>query len=266
MDRKINVTIYNENFHESTIPQLKTVYPESIHGALRSFLEKDSDIGTLRIATLEDHEEIMTQEVMDDTDVLIWWGHAKHPDVSDEVVDRCAKRVLEGMGLIALHSAHASKLFQKLLGTETYWVRWREAGEKVRLWNLAPNHPITQGIGETFVVPHDETYGEPFGIPNPDELIFLSWYQGGEVFRSGCTWHRGEGKIFYLQDGHETFPIYYQPEIQKIITNAVKWACPIKRACKIDRGGPNTPALETYELEDHDFLLLDAKDHPAFQK
>lgn len=266
MDRKINVTIYNENFHETTKPALKSIYPESIHGALKSFLEKDDAIGNIRIATLDDHAEVLTQEALDDTDVLIWWGHAKHDKVCDEVVDRCAKRVIDGMGLIVLHSGHASKLFQKLMGTETYMLRWREAGEKARLWNLAPNHPITRGIKETFTVPHDETYGEPFGIPNPDQIIFLSWYQGGEVFRSGCTWKRGEGNIFYLQNGHETFPVYYQPEIQTIITNAVKWVCPVNRICKIDRGGPNTPALEKYELEDHDFLLLDEKDHPANQK
>jgi len=134
----------------------------------------------------------------------------------------------------------------RLLGTDTHLLRWREAGEKVRVWNIARNHPITQGLTETFAIPNDETYGEPFGIPNPDELIFLSWFQGGEVFRSGCTWRRGEGKIFYFQSGHETFPIYYQDEVKLIITNAVKWACPVVRNCVIDRGGPNTPALEKY--------------------
>ena len=130
--------------------------------------------------------------------------------------------------------------------TDTHLLRWREAGEKVRLWNIAKNHPITRGLNETFTIPQDETYGEPFGIPNPDELIFLSWFQGGEVFRSGCTWRRGEGKVFYFQSGHETFPVYHQSEVQLVITNSVKWACPAERNCVIDRGGPNTPALEKY--------------------
>lgn len=240
----INVMIYNENFHETTKEEVRAIYPRGIHGTIGEFLQKDGAIGTIRCATLVDHREIMSQEALNDTDVLIWWGHIKHREVDDEVVARVVKRVIDGMGFIVLHSGHASKPFQRLLGTETYMLRWREAGEKVRLWNLAPNHPITQGLTETFTVPHDETYGEPFGIPNPDELIFLSWFQGGEVFRSGCTWRRGEGKIFYFQNGHETFPVYHQKEVQLVITNAVKWACPLRRSCVPDRGGPNAPALE----------------------
>lgn len=245
--RKINVTIYNENFHETTVEAVREIYPEGIHGAITSFLKNDEEIGVIRHATLENHVEVLTQETLDDTDVLIWWGHVKHSAVDDGVVAMAAKRVLRGMGFVALHSAHASKLFQKLLGTETDLLRWREAGEKARLWNIAGNHPITQGVGETFVVPHDETYGEPFGIPTPDELLFITWFQGGEVFRSGCTWQRGEGKIFYFQNGHETFPVYHQKEVQTIITNAVKWACPVNRCSCLSRGNGNDPALEKYE-------------------
>jgi trehalose utilization protein len=250
MDRKINVTIYNENLHETQVESVRAIYPNGIHGVIKSFLEKDSAIGTIRCATLADHKAVLTQEVLDDTDVLIWWGHMKHHEVDDAVVSAVVKRVLDGMGFIALHSGHASKPFGRLLGTETHLLRWREAGEKARLWNIAKNHPITKGLPQTFVVPHDDTYGEPFGIPAPDELIFLTWFQGGEVFRSGCTWQRGEGKIFYLQNGHETFPIYYQAEIQQVISNAVKWACPVQRVCVLDRGGPNAPPLEQYTLED----------------
>jgi len=162
-------------------------------------------------------------------------------------VSRVTRRVLDGMGFVVLHSGHASKPFKRLLGTDTDKLRWREAGERVRLWNIARNHPITAGLTETFVVPADETYGEPFGIPTPDELIFISWFQGGEVFRSGATWKRGEGKIFYFQNGHETFPVYHQKEVQLVITNAVKWACPVNRICLVDRGEGNDPALEKYE-------------------
>jgi trehalose utilization protein len=244
MDRKINVTIYNEFIHETSSEAVRAIYPKGIHGAIKDFLEKDSAIGVIRFATLADHRETLTQEVLDDTDVLLWWGHMKHQDVDDRVVDAVTGRVLTGMGFIALHSGHDSKPFHRLMGTNTLHLRWREAGEKVRLWNIAKNHPITQGLSETFVVPHDETYGEPCEIPDPDQIIFISWFQGGEVFRSGCTWRRGEGKIFFLQNGHETFPIYYQPEIQTVITNAVKWACPPQRNCVVDLGGPNTPALE----------------------
>lgn len=250
MKRKVNVTIYNENHHETTVASVREVYPEGIHGAIAGFLKKDEEIGTIRIATLTDHTTVLTQEALDDTDVLVWWGHAKHHEVDDAVVEMAAKRVLCGMGFVALHSAHASKLFRKLIGTQTELLRWREAGEKARLWNIAANHAITQGISETFVVPHDETYGEPFGIPAPDELLFITWFQGGEVFRSGCTWQRGEGKIFYFQNGHETFPVYHQKEVQLIVTNAVKWACPINRCCIADRGRGNDPAFEKYDLED----------------
>ncbi|GHV24244.1 trehalose utilization protein ThuA [Spirochaetia bacterium] len=252
----INVMIFNENVHETTVEAVRAIYPEGIHGAIKSFLEKDSAIGKIRCATLADHRETLSKEALDDTDVLVWWGHMKHHEVDDEAVGRVIRRVLDGMGFIALHSGHASKPFQRLLGTDTYLLRWREAGEKVRLWNIAKNHPITQGLSETFTVPHDETYGEPFGIPDPDQLIFLSWFQGGEAFRSGCTWRRGEGKIFYLQNGHETFPVYHQKEIQLVITNAVKWAAPVQRCCVIDRGGPNAPALEKYELEDKNFATV----------
>jgi trehalose utilization protein len=256
MNRKINVTIFNEFFHESTVETVRAIYPQGIHGAIKGFLEKDSAIGVIRTATQQDHREALSQEVLDDTDVLIWWGHMKHHEVDDNVASAVVNRVINGMGLVVLHSGHASKPFQRLLGTDTYNLRWREAGEKVRLWNIAKNHPITQGLGQTFAVPHDETYGEPFGIPAPDELIFLSWFQGGEVFRSGCTWRRGEGKIFYLQNGHETFPVYHQKEIQLIITNAVKWACPLERNCVLDRGGSNAAALETYTLEGDDFTPI----------
>jgi trehalose utilization protein len=242
----INVMIYNEFVHEIQDEAVKAVYPEGIHHVIRSFLEKDSSIGKIRCATLQDHRETLSKEALDDTDVLVWWGHMKHQEVDDEAVARVCRRVLDGMGLVVLHSGHASKPFMRLLGTDTHLLRWREAGEKVRVWNIARNHPITRGLTETFAIPHDETYGEPFGIPSPEELIFLSWFQGGEVFRSGCTWRRGEGRIFYFQSGHETFPVYHQGEVQLIITNAVKWACPLERHCVVDRGRPNTPALEKY--------------------
>ena len=240
----INVTIYNEFVHEVTHEKVKAVYPNGIHAVIKDFLQKDKEIGNVRIATLADQHESLKNEVLDDTDVLVWWGHMKHKEVDDNIVENVCQHVLNGMGLIVLHSAHASKPFKKLLGTNTNLLRWREAGERVRIWNIAKNHPITQGLGETFVVPEDETYGEPFGIPEPDQLILLSWFRGGDVFRSGCTWRRGEGKIFYFQNGHETHPVYYQDEVQRLITNAVKWANPCQRNCVVDRGGPNTPALE----------------------
>jgi trehalose utilization protein len=178
--------------------------------------------------------------VLKGTDVLTWWGHVKHGDVQDAIVDRVQQRVLEGMGLIVLHSGHLSKIFRRLMGTGCT-LKWREAGEKERLWNIEPGHPVTAGIGEYFELPHTEMYGERFDIPTPNKLVFISWFQGGEVFRSGCCWERGHGRIFYFRPGHETFPIYYDSTVIKVLTNAVRWAQPriIRReSC------PNTQPLE----------------------
>jgi trehalose utilization protein len=176
-------------------------------------------------ATLQEPEHGLSADRLENTDVLTWWGHLAHDDVSEEVVSRVQKRVLEGMGLLVLHSGHYSKIFKRLLGT-TCSLTWREAGEKERLWVCNPGHPIAQGIPAYIEVPHEEMYGEPFGIPNPDEVLFLSWFAGGEVFRSGCAWKRGNGKIFYFRPGHETFPTYHQPEIRRVISNAVRWLVP----------------------------------------
>ena len=218
--------IYNEFLHETTDEAVKAIYPKGIHNTIKSFLQNEDDIGTINCATLSDHRQTLSKEALEKTDVLIWWGHLKHHEVDDEVVARVTRRVLDGMGLVVLHSGHASKPFKALMGTDTDRLHWREAGEKVRVWNIAKNHLITRGIGESFSIPNDETYGEPFGIPAPDEIVFLSWFEGGEVFRSGCTWQRGDGKIFYFQSGHETFPVYHQKEVKLIISNAVKWAAP----------------------------------------
>ena len=169
-------------------------------------------------------EHGLTQEVLDTTDVLLWWGHCKHEAVADEIVQRVYDRVNAGMGLIVLHSGHGSKIFRKLMGTNTGYLRWREDGEMVRLWVMDLAHPIAQGLGEYFELPAEETYGEHFDIPAPEELVFVSWVPGGEVFRSGCCWHRGQGRIFYFQPGHETYPAYYDANVQKVIRQAVRWA------------------------------------------
>jgi trehalose utilization protein len=167
----------------------------------------------------------LTREALDDTNVLFWWGHTAHDRVEDRVVRRVQEEVLAGMGLVVLHSGHAAKIFKALLGTHCS-LKWREAGEKEILWNLAPGHPITQGIGEYIELEHHEMYGERFDIPEPDELIFLSWFEGGNVFRSGCTFRRGKGRIFYFSPGHETFPIYHRADILKVLVNAARWAHP----------------------------------------
>lgn len=225
MTSRIRVTVWHEYLHEKRNPKVAEVYPEGIHGAIAAHLRTHADM-EVRTATLEEPEHGLTDEVLANTDVLIWWGHAGHHLVADEVVEKVCNRVLEGMGFIALHSGHFSKPFKKLMGTSCDLL-WREDGDKERLWVVNPGHPIVEGLGPYFEIPHTETYGEFFDIPEPDSLIFISWFEGGEVFRSGCCYYRGSGKIFYFRPGHETFPIFYQPEVQKVITNAVRWAAPV---------------------------------------
>jgi trehalose utilization protein len=224
MGNKIRVTVWNEFRHEKTHQEVADVYPDGIHGAIAKHLKDDGL--AVQTATLDEPEHGLTEDVLAETDVLIWWGHMAHGDVSDEIVDRVQARVLEGMGLIVLHSGHFSKIFKKLMGT-TCNLKWREAGETERVWVVEPGHPIAKGLGEYFEVPNAEMYGEHFEIPAPDNLVFVSWFEGGDVFRSGCCFYRGNGKIFYFRPGHETYPIFYQPEVLQVISNAVRWAAPV---------------------------------------
>lgn len=220
---RIKLTIWNEYRHELNNPTVQAIYPEGIHKFLAKKLQAyDFDITT---AVLDEPMHGLTDEVLDNTDVLIWWGHTAHDEVSDEIVNKVKRRVLEGMGLIALHSAHFSKIFKVLMGT-TCDLKWREADEKERLWVVNPAHPIVSGIGEYIELEKEEMYGEHFDIPTPDELIFVSWFEGGEVFRSGCTFYRGQGKIFYFRPGHETYPTYDNEQIVRVIANAVQWSAP----------------------------------------
>ena len=216
------IVVWNENVHEQRSQEIRAVYPNGIHAQIANILRNEIPVET---ATLQDPEHGLSEERLAQTDVLLWWGHVAHNEVSDTVVDRVQKRVLEGMGLIVLHSGHYSKIFKRLLGT-TCSLTWREAAEKERLWVCNPGHPIVQGLGPYFEIPHEEMYGEPFAIPTPDETVFISWFEGGEVFRSGCIWKRGNGKIFYFRPGHESYPTYYQPEVQLVLRNAVRWAMP----------------------------------------
>ena len=221
----IRVAIYNEFMHERIKENIKAIYPDGIHKAIADFLESD-DI-TVKFYTVDNVNEI-TDEALAQTDVLLWWGHMKHNDVPDEVAERVKEAVLKGMGFIVLHSAHHSKPFKKLMGT-TCNLSWRENGDMERVWVVNPAHPIAQGVGRYFEIEHEEMYGEPFGVPEPDQLVFMGWYEGGEVFRSGCCYFRENGKIFYFQPGHESYPTYYNKDVQRVIKNAVYWAAPTYR-------------------------------------
>ena len=221
MKAKPRITIWNEFRHEKSDEKVQKVYPGGIHQAISDFLTKAGF--PTQTATLDEPEHGLTEAVLDQTDVLIWWGHMAHGDVDDSIVVRVQKRILEGMGLIVLHSGHHSKIFKRMMGT-TCNLLWREIGEKERVWTVAQGHPITRGVGPQFELPHAEMYGEYFDIPDPDLLVFISWFAGGNVFRSGCCWQRGLGRIFYFAPGHETYPVYYDRNIQQVIINACQWA------------------------------------------
>ncbi|HOQ63724.1 MAG TPA: ThuA domain-containing protein [Clostridia bacterium] len=241
MQQTIRVTVWNEYLHEIRHESIRAIYPEGIHGCIAGFLNKAGmKAGT---ATLREEEHGLRQEVLDNTDVLIWWGHMAHQEVQDEIVERVYRRVMQGMGLIALHSAHASKIFRKLCGTDSDQLRWREANEKEILWVMDPAHPIAQGLPDHFILPHEEMYGETFVIPRPDDLVFVSWFEGGEVFRSGVTYTRGLGKVFYFRPGHETFPTFYNPHVQQVIINAVRWAAPYATMPKVSLGHNPEPIM-----------------------
>ena len=227
----IRVTIYNEFVHEKTDEKVQAIYPNGIHQSLKEHLEDDEI--QVRCVTLDDLPDGLNNEVLEDTDVLIWWGHVAHQRVPDEVVTRVQQAVLRGMGAIFLHSAHHSKLFRTLMGTSCN-LTWREDGDYELLWVCNPAHPIAQGIGRFIKLEAEETYGEPFGVPEPDELVFIGSYQGGEVFRSGCCYRKENGKVFYFQPGHETVPTYHHPEIIRVIKNAIKWAAPIYRIPELE--------------------------------
>jgi trehalose utilization protein len=219
----IRVTVWNENHHEQHDPAVQAIYPNGMHSVIANSLREQGL--TVRTATLDQPEHGLTDAVLAETDVLTWWGHARHKDVDDAIVERVQRRVLDGMGLVVLHSGHESKLFRRLMGTGCL-LKWREAGEVERLWVATPGHPIVEGIGPYIEIPHSEMYGEPFDVPNPDAVLFISWFEGGEVFRSGLCYQRGRGRIFYFSPGHETYPIYYQPEVLRVIGNGVRWVAP----------------------------------------
>lgn len=240
----VNVTVWNEYRHERERSDVRDVYPGGIHDVLSDALERQGH--EVRTATLDEPEHGLTADGLAWTDVLVWWGHAAHEAVRDDVVSRVKRSVLDGMGFLALHSSHESKIFKSLMGTSGT-LRWRESGEKERLWVVEPGHPIAAGVDDYVEIPETEMYGEPFDIPAPDTLVFISWFAGGEVFRSGCCYRRGNGRIFYFRPGHETFPIYHREEIQRVIGNAVEWAEPASKTQRWEetKHVPNPPESGT---------------------
>ena len=235
----IRVTVWNEYRHELTDETVRSIYPAGIHTTIADALRTD-DI-EVRTATLDEPEHGLTDAVIAATDVLVWWGHIAHDEVGDAVVERVHARVLEGMGLVVLHSGHLSRIFRRLMGT-TCDLKWREANERERIWVVDPGHPVAAGLDESFVIEHEEMYGEHFDVPAPDRLVFVSWFQGGEVFRSGCCYQRGRGRVFYFRPGHETYPTYHHRDVQRVIANAARWAAgPTGAAPTFGNRGPLEP-------------------------
>ena len=224
-ERPLRVLVWNEHVHERRDPSVGRIYPDGMHGAIAEGLHRElGERVSVSCATLEEPEHGLTAEALAATDVLTWWGHAAHDRVADAVVERVRARVLDGMGLLVLHSGHFSKIFKRLMGT-TCALRWRSdpGGEREVIWTVNPGHPIAAGVPQPIVIPHQEMYGEYFDIPPPDELVFISSFAGGEVFRSGCCYRRGAGRVMYFSPGDQEFPVYHQPQVQRVIANAVAW-------------------------------------------
>ena len=212
----INVTLWNEDAGKNG------AYPDGINEALAEIFT-GQEFKVVK-ANLEQPEQGLSDEILNNTDVLIWWGHRFHDKVDDALVDKVVSRVNDGMGFIALHSAHYAKPFKKLMGTHCSLRHRTTPFDKEILWTVVPSHPIAQGVPQGYKIGKEEMYGEYFDIPEPDSVVFIGWFNGGEVFRSGCTFTRGKGRIFYFQPGHETYPIYRDKVIQRIIYNATMWA------------------------------------------
>jgi len=235
----IRAVVWNEFVHERENPVVRSIYPDGIHAAIAAAIAADAGIEATT-ATLDQPEHGLPADRLKDTDVLLWWGHKAHGTVEDAIVDRVVQRVHEGMGLIVLHSGHFAKVFKRLMGTPCS-LRWREAGERERVWVINRSHPITQRIGDRLELPSEEMYGEPFLVPEPLETVMISWFEGGEVFRSGLTYQRGAGRIFYFRPGHETYPTYHDATIQQILRNAVRWAYNPAAAWHGVAEAPNVP-------------------------
>ena len=251
----IKVTVWNEYRHENpnrekTNAKALAVHPNGLHETVAEIVrELGADKVQVRTAWLDQPENGLTDEILNDTDVLIWWGHMAHGEVHDEVVEKVYAHILKGMGFIGLHSAHHSKIFKKLNGT-TCSLKWRDQAYE-RLFNVNPAHPIARGIPDHVELGIEECYGEFFDIARPDDVIFEGWFDIGDVFRSGCTFTRGYGKIFYFQPGHETNHAFENPYVRRIIQNAVEWCYSDVR--RDDLGAPQIiNTLESKRLENNE--------------
>jgi trehalose utilization protein len=210
---------------EGTAP--KSVYPNDINGAVAEGLKDLSGWEVVK-AGLSDPDQGLPDKLLQRADVLIWWGHQKHGDVKDELVDKIVKRVKEdGMGFIALHSSHFAKPNKKLMGTACSWKAYVLDSTTLKITVKSPDHPIAKGIKD-FTIDHSERYSDPYAVPTPKAVVFegtASLKKGGtDTSQIGLTWEIGKGKVFYFQAGHETNPVFMDPNVRQIMSNAVQWA------------------------------------------
>jgi trehalose utilization protein len=220
-DSPTRVTVWCEELAD---PEVAAVYPDGLEETVAAAIRQHAAAGVeVTTATLDMPAHGLPAERLAATDVLVWWGHHRHGEVPDALAEAVRRRVLDGMGLVVLHSGHLSKPFTLLMGTSCN-LRYREADDREAVWAVAPAHPIARGLPPVFVIPRQEMYGEYFDIPAPDELVFLSTFSGGEVIRSGCCFLRGRGRVFLFTPGHETYPVYHQDEVRRVIANGVLWA------------------------------------------
>ncbi len=230
----INVTVWNEGRHEKRDSRVARIYPDGIHGAIAAGLQNNPDL-LVHCATLDEPEAGLGDERLNSTDVIVWWGHTAHHELADDLAERIVRRVVDhGMGFVALHSSNSSKPFRQLLGSQCRAI-WREEPiSREILWVTRPGHPIVQGIDDHFTLDQEEMYGELFDVPRPDTVFLISHFNGGEAFRSGCTWVRGAGRVVYFRPGHETVPTFHHASVLRVIENACLWAARtgVKRTSK----------------------------------
>ena len=104
--RPVHVVVWDEQQ-----PEQKAAYDHFLGNAIAESLTRQPGL-VVKSVRLDDPDQGLPPAVLDECDVLIWWGHLRHKDVSQETVTRVLDRIKAGkMDLIALHSAHWSRPF-----------------------------------------------------------------------------------------------------------------------------------------------------------